>query len=101
MAGVSAGTTDPSNGVSTGPRMVYPPDTHTDHDRPLTTTGHPDADLRTAVTPVDARAPDQDQILIGCGQCAKGYVLTADGLALDRCPVCYPNVIRFPSERVA
>jgi len=101
MPGVSAGTTDPPNGVSGGPRMVYPADTHTDHDRPLTTTGHPDEDLRTAVTPVDSRAPDQDQILIGCGQCAKGYVLTADGSALERCPICYPNVIRFPSERVA
>lgn len=104
MPGVSAGTTDPTNGVSGGPRMVYPPDTHTDHDRPLTTTDHPDTDLRTAVTPVDERARERDQILVGCGQCAKGYVRTADSVA--RCPTCHPddlpsNVIRFPSERVA
>ena len=109
MPGVSAGTTDPTNGVSAGPRMVYPPDTHTDHDRPLSTTDHPDGDLRTAVTPVDDRPREQDQISVGCGQCAKGFVKTADAVA--RCPTCHPaadpadelpnNVIRFPSERVA
>lgn len=102
--GVSTGPPIHVNGVSTGPRMVYPPDAHTDHDRPLTTTDHPDPDLRTAVTPVDERAREQDRISVGCGQCAKGWVKTVDSVA--RCPTCHPpelpsNVIRFPSERVA
>lgn len=108
VAGVSTGTTPAPNGVSGGPRMVYPPDAHTDHDRPPTTTDHPVEDLRTAVTATREAPPEQDPIPVGCGQCAKGYVKTAD--SIERCPTCPPpeppaglpsNVIRFPSERVA